>query len=98
MKVINEDVTGWQGGPFLVLHGEGDQRCYIEPKPGIDMMRHMEHNEGRTGWRRMEIPLQGNDLWQTDGNIPATARAVSLAFDSWGAPTLRIWINGMSIE
>jgi len=34
LKAINEDVTGWQGGPFFVLHGDGEQRCYLEPKPG----------------------------------------------------------------
>ncbi|MDB5385014.1 MAG: hypothetical protein JWM11_660, partial [Planctomycetaceae bacterium] len=59
IKAINEDVTGWQGGPFIVLHGDGDQRCYLEPKPGLDLMRQLDYNEGRDGWRLMEIPLKG---------------------------------------
>jgi parallel beta-helix repeat protein len=98
MKVINEDVTGWQGGPFLVLHGDGDQKCYVEPRQGLDLMRQMDHNEGRDGWRRMEVPLRGGDQWQLDGAVPDSLKAVSLAFDSWGAPTLRIWIDGLAIE
>ena len=98
LKAINADVTGWQGGPFIVLHGDGDNRCTIEPQPGRDLMRELDHNEAREGWRLFEIPLKGDDRWQLDGDLPRTARAVSLAFDSWGAPTLRLWIDGLAIE
>ena len=98
LKAINADVTGWQGGPFIVLHGDGDTRCWIEPKPGRDLMREADHNEAREGWRLFEIPLQGNDRWQRDGELPAELRAVSLGFDSWGAPPLKIWIDGLAIE
>lgn len=98
LKAINADVTGWQGGPFIVIHGEGDKLCYIEPKKGRDLMREIDQNEARDGWRRFEIPLQGDERWQRDGDLPATAQAISLAFDSWGAPTLRFWIDGLAFE
>ncbi|MEK6258781.1 MAG: right-handed parallel beta-helix repeat-containing protein [Planctomycetota bacterium] len=98
LKAINADVTGWQGGPFIVVQGDGDKCCHIEPKSGRDLMRELDHNEAREGWRLFEIPLRGDDRWQLDGELPATARAVSLAFDSWGAPTLRLWIDGLAIE
>jgi len=62
------------------------------------MMRQLEHNEARNGWRRMEIPLAGNENWQTDGELPSRVRAISIAFDSWGAPPLQIWIDGLTIE
>lgn len=48
--------------------------------------------------RLFEIPLRGDERWQLDGEVPLTARAVSLAFDSWGAPTLRLWIDGLALE
>mgnify|MGYP000505613180 CR=1 FL=1 len=98
LKTINADVTGWQGGPFIVVHGDNDQRSYIEPRSGLDHMRELDHNEAREGWRLFEIPLRGDDRWQLDGNLPTTARAVSICFDSWGAPTLRLWIDGLAIE
>ena len=88
----------WLGGPFIVLHGDGDDRCWIEPKPGRDLMREADNNEVREGWRLFEIPLQGNERWQRDGDLPASLRAVSLAFDSCGAPPLTIWIDGLAIE
>ena len=98
LKAINADVTGWQGGPFIVLHGDANERCFIEPKAGRDLMREADNNEARDGWRLFEIPLQGNDRWQRDGELPARLRAVSLAFDSWGAPPLKIWIDGLAVE
>lgn len=98
LKAINADVTGWQGGPFLVIHGDGEKRCFIEPKAGRDLMREADYSEAREGWRFFEIPLRGDGRWQADGDLPATARAVSLAFDSWGGPTLRFWIDGLALE
>lgn len=98
LKAINADVTGWQGGPFIVLHGPGEERCYIEPAPGRDLMREADHSEAREGWRLFEIPLRGDDRWQQNGDLPTQIRALSVAFDSWGAPPLRIWIDGLAIE
>lgn len=98
LKAINADTTGWQGGPFLVLHGEGGKRCYVEPASGKDFMRELEYNEAREGWRRLEIPLQSDERWKVDGEVPKTITAISLAFDSWGAPPLKLWIDGLSME
>ncbi|MBC7819757.1 MAG: right-handed parallel beta-helix repeat-containing protein [Planctomycetaceae bacterium] len=98
LKATNEDVTGWQGGPFIRLDGEAGQQCHIEPKPGLDHMRNAEHNEARDGWRLFEIPLRANDQWQTSGDLPDKVRALALCFDSWGAPTLRFTIDGLAFE
>lgn len=98
LKALNEDVTGWQGGPFVRLDGNNGQAFYIEPKEGLDHMRNAEHNEARDGWRFFEIPLQANDQWQTAGERPATVRSLALCFDSWGAPTLRFTIDGLAFE
>ncbi|MFM8932089.1 MAG: right-handed parallel beta-helix repeat-containing protein, partial [Gemmataceae bacterium] len=98
LKAINEDVTGWQGGPFVVLHGEGGKKCYLEPKKGKDLMREMDQSEAREGWRLFEIPLAGDERWQVDGGVPETLTGVSLCFDSWGAPALRLWVDGLALE
>jgi hypothetical protein len=98
LKAINEDVTGWQGGPFVVLHGAGGKKCFIEPKKGRDLMREMDHSEAREGWRLFEIPLAGDDRWQVDGEVPPSVTGISLCFDSWGAPALRLWVDGLALE
>ncbi len=97
LRAINPDVTGWQGGPFLTLHGPAGQLCYLEPASGRDLMRELQHNEEREGWRLLEIPLSGSDIWKRDGELPKEIHAVSIAFDSWGAPPLTIWLDGMAI-
>lgn len=97
LKTINSDVTGWQGGPFIMLHRKKEV-FYIEPQIGKDWMRSLEYSEAREGWRRFEIPLNGDEKWQTEGRLPTEVDSISLAFDSWGAPALRIWIDGLGIE
>lgn len=98
LQCINEDVTGWQGGPFVVIKGTDHQVRRIEPKSGLDLMRQLENNEAREGWRLMRIPLNGDTQWQAEGDSIETARSLSIAFDSWGAPPLQFWIDGLSIE
>lgn len=98
LKAINADTTGWQGGPFLILHGADGKRCYIEPAEGKDFMRELDNNEAREGWRRLEIPLQSDHRWKVDGDLPQAVTAITLSFDSWGAPPLKLWIDGLSIE
>lgn len=98
LKAINQDVTGWQGGPFIVLYGKDNQRRWIEPKAGLDLMRQLDNNEAREGWRLMQIPLDGNDQWQGDGDPVETLQSLSLNFDSWGAPPLQFWIDGLAFE
>ena len=97
MKTINSDVTGWQGGPFLVLHGTDGSRCYLEPAEGRDLMRELEFSEQREAWRRLQIPLKGSEDWVRDGQIPEKISAVSLCVDSWGAPDLQLWLDGLAI-
>ena len=98
LKAINEDITGWQGGPFLTLFGESGQAYHLEPRANRDLMRESPNSESREGWRLWEVPLRGDDVWQSIGELPKELQRLSLAFDSWGAPTLRFWLDGLAIE
>jgi hypothetical protein len=97
LKSINEDTTGWQGGPFVTLF-DGNKSYHIEPKEGQDLMRESPYSESREGWRLWEIPLSGNKSWQGVEELPGHVDRLSLAFDSWGAPTLRFWLDGLAFE
>jgi hypothetical protein len=98
LKSINSDVTGWQGGPFFVLHGTNGQTVCLEPQMGRDLMREMPDSESREGWRLFEVPLSTTDSWKLDGTLPGAVRGITISFDSWGAPPLEIWIDGLALE
>lgn len=98
LKAINEDTTGWQGGPFITLVDQAGKPYYLEPKKGRDLMRESPNSESREGWRLFEIPLAGDESWQAEGMLPNSVNKISLAFDSWGAPTLRFWLDGLAFE
>jgi parallel beta-helix repeat protein len=98
LKAINEDTTGWQGGPFITLVDQVGKPYYLEPAKGRDLMRESANSESREGWRLFEIPLAGDEVWQAEGSLPNSVNKISLAFDSWGAPTLRFWLDGLAFE
>jgi hypothetical protein len=60
-------------------------------------MRELEFSEQREGWRRLQIPLKGSKDWVRNGQIPEKIAAVSLCVDSWGAPDLQLWLDGLAI-
>lgn len=98
LKTLNEDMTGWQGGPFLLLRGRDGTECWLEPSEGRDLMRQLQHPEERMGWRLLQLPLRGNDAWRQVGKLPQQLSAIGLGFDSWGAPPLEISVDGLAIE
>ncbi len=98
LRSRNADVTGWQGGPYVMIHGTDKSRCLLEPAPGRVPLRESPHSESRERWSYYEIPLAGDARWKREGTLPAAASAISLGFDSWGAPGLLLWIDGLALE
>ncbi len=103
LKAINADRTGWQGGPFLSLHGTDGSVCHLEPAEGHDLMRELAPGEKADDWRLLTVPVTENAVkadsrWQRIGPVPARLRAISIAVDSWGAPPLKLWLDGLSLQ
>ena len=44
------------------------------------------------------VPLAGDARWQRDGTDLTTANYLTIGVDSWGAPPLRMWIDGLALE
>jgi parallel beta-helix repeat protein len=103
IKAINADTTGWQGGPFITLHGSDGTVCHLEPAEGHDLMRERAVGEKADDWRLMRVPLCAIDtvapgLWQRSGALPQRLQAISIAVDSWGAPPLSLWLDGLMLR
>jgi len=97
LKTRNEDVPGWQNlNPLVTIHGAGDTTLRLEP--GQDQLSKPPYTEAREGWTRFAVPLAGDGAWNVAGTRPAAAKAIELGFDSWGAPPLVIWVDGLAVE
>ncbi len=97
-RYLNGDVTGWQdGNPVVTLH-ETEEK-FIRLVPVEDWFRAPKYNEGRDGWNYYAIPLAGDESFRREGAEDLKAvNWISIGVDSWGAPPLRIWIDGLAIR
>ena len=66
--------------------------------PIRDFLSQPPYIEAREGWTYFQVPLAGNQEWKRDGEIPSSIRSIDFGFDSWGAPPLSIWIDGVGLK
>jgi parallel beta-helix repeat protein len=98
IKALNTNVFAWQREEWTVtLIGDGGETRYVptdKAKPA-----HASNSEARLGWRRIEVPLAGNDLWlaTVDGEPNQVIKAMKFAFDSTGTDPFTIWIDGLQL-
>jgi hypothetical protein len=95
VRTRNENIPSWQGeNPVVTVGGPGETRVVLTP-PG-DLLSQPAANEAREGWQLIRVPLGGGEGWKQTGVLPSRLEWLSLGFDSWGAPPLQIWIDGLS--
>jgi hypothetical protein len=97
LKTRNENVPAWQDlNPPITLRGAGDEKLTLTPVK--DFLSQPPYNEAREGWTYFAVPLAGNEEWKAEGKLPSTLRSLEIGFDSWGAPPLLIWIDGLGVK
>jgi parallel beta-helix repeat protein len=97
VKAVNENVPAWQGTIPLVTLYESEKRSMVLT-PTTDLMSQRPNNEDREGWSYFVVPLAGNPSWKRTGDSLTTANYLTIGFDSWGAPPLHFWIDGMALK
>jgi parallel beta-helix repeat protein len=96
-KAINENVPAWQGeNPIVTLYDS--EKTFMQITPKGDFLSSPPYNEAREGWYYFAVPLAGDAKWQREGADLTTANYLAIGVDSWGAPPLRIWIDGLALE
>jgi parallel beta-helix repeat protein len=97
IKFINENVPAWQNAnPLLTLYESPTKLVRLEPRQ--DFLSNPPYNEARDGWTYLSVPLKGDLLWKREGDEIATVNSLTIGFDSWGAPPLKIWLDGLAIK
>lgn len=97
VKKRNEHVPAWQGeNPIVTLADQaGEQLAF---NPAGDFLSSPPYNEARDGWTYFVVPLSGNDMWKRSGFDIREVQEIRIGFDSWGAPPLEIWLDGLTIQ
>ncbi|MHB8969113.1 MAG: NosD domain-containing protein [Pirellulaceae bacterium] len=97
IRAINENVPAWQGPqPIITLYESEQKFAVLTPK--TDFLSSRPNNEERDGWSYFVVPLAGDEQWERTGDLPVTLNYLTIGCDSWGAPPLQIWIDGMSVR
>jgi PKD repeat protein len=96
-KAINENLPAWQdANPIITLHESDDKFVRLTPK--TDLLSSPPYLEAREGWNYFEVPLAGNAEWKREGGEITTVNFLTIGFDSWGQPPLKIWLDGLALE
>ncbi len=95
IRAINENVPAWQEtNPLVTLYESETTSATLTPV--ADLMSQRPNSEEREGWTYFAIPLAGDEQWKRAGVDLKQVNYLTIGFDSWGAPPLRIWIDGLA--
>jgi parallel beta-helix repeat protein len=99
IKVRNQNYNGFQGAaPRVTLHTDAGELNY-EPTVGTAMFFGGEWSEARFTWLRVDMPLEGGELWAREGNGDLSGvNAVSVGLDSNGYEPVSIWLDGLTFR
>jgi parallel beta-helix repeat protein len=96
IKVRNENLRAWQNAnPVVTLYESPTRFAMFEAG---DLLSSPPCNEAREGWTYIAVPLRGDSQWKRGGTDLDTINYLMIGFDSWDAPPLRIWIDGLAIK
>jgi parallel beta-helix repeat protein len=97
LKTRNEHVPAWQDvNPLVALIGPDGARLQLTP--ARDFLSAPPYNEAREGWTHFAVPLAGSDDWRRSGAAIGAVQSIELGFDSWGAPPLVLWVDGLGVK
>jgi parallel beta-helix repeat protein len=96
LRARNPHVPAWQGeNPVVALH-DGEAALRLVPRG--DFLSAPPYNEAREGWTYFVVPLAGDERWKREGSAIAKVTALSIGVDSWGAPPIEVWLDGIGLR
>lgn len=97
LQTRNENVPAWQGPNPVVTLADADG-LELEMMPSGDFLSAPPYNEAREGWTYFVVPLSGSKRWKRSGAELQQVREIRFGFDSWGAPPLKIRLDGIAFR
>jgi hypothetical protein len=97
LKARNEGTPAWQDlNPLVTLVGADGKELRLSPVR--DLLSQPPYIEAREGWTYFSVPLAGDTTWKRAGDSIGAVKSLRFGFDSWGAPPLVIWLDGVGLK
>jgi parallel beta-helix repeat protein len=96
-RARNPNLPGWQNeNPRLTFRGSDGKTLRLLPRE--DLLQNAANNEAREGWRFFQVPIGGDEIWKTEGELSENVSDLTIALDSWGGDPMVIWLDGLHIS
>jgi parallel beta-helix repeat protein len=100
IRTRNPNIPAWQGSnPILTLHESEDR--WLRLTPTRDLLGNPPDVHFRDEWMPLDVPLAGGAGWTAEngpGGPLATLHWLTVGLDTWGAPPLDVWLDGLALR
>jgi hypothetical protein len=93
-------IPAWQDTNPVVTLFEGDGR-WLRLTPARDWLGNPPDLHFRDDWMPLDVPLAGDAGWTRavgPKGAPTRVQWLTIGVDSWGAPPLDVWLDGLSLR
>jgi parallel beta-helix repeat protein len=93
VKMLNNNIHAWKGFmPTVVIYESPTKFCLLRPNDDP------QNWQGGIDWIHKTIPLHGNEVWNLEGEVPATLNWMTIEFFPWGGAPFQVWLDGMTVK
>ena len=100
IRTRNPNIPAWQGvNPVLTLHESADR--WLRLTPERNLLGNPPDVHYRDEWMPLDVPLSGGAGWTAEsgpGGALQTLNWLTVGLDSWGAPALDVWLDGLALR
>ncbi len=100
IRTRNPNIPAWQDvNPIVTLHESADR--WLRLTPERDLLGNPPDVHYRDEWMPLDVPLAGGTGWTAEsgpGGALQTLNWLTVGLDSWGAPALDVWLDGLALR
>jgi len=100
IRARDPHIPAWQDTNPVITLLEGEGR-WLRLTPARDWLGNPPDTHFRDDWMPLDVPLAGGDGWTRElgpDGAPARVQWLTIGVDSWGAPPLDVWLDGLSLR
>ena len=100
IRARDPNIPAWQDtNPVITLWQDEDR--WLRLVPTRDLLGNPTDTRFRDEWMPLDVPLAGGEGWTREAapaGAPDVANWLGVGLDSWGAPPLDVWLDGLTLR